>query len=825
MFEKDGESVPENKHTPNDRELTTREATSGRYVSPALYYGYTLSQKEKPLREYLDILSSHWLLILLSALVGFAIGLQRNQKNVEYFESHTLVNIGSYVPPMDGPIAEALRYETIKDEYVDSITPLLKSYKIARQVLLNNKDIFAYFHPPALQEQNKTGEKQQTSGAVSAPSESAEEDLLNGEGENVPVSLLDAYLGQISFVNLQGTSLVRIIARANTGKTAAKLANTHASAFISLVREQRMAAAIVNVDFLKERMIEAQQRAEAGEKKLVTFAKAHGLSLSNSSNLSDVNAKKFDGLISHLSEAVLERAHTEGELRELRRSTSVQNMRMDGNAWTAFAKLQELETNYNAIRRQNSSHPVLPVIRRQMRNLKKALKLSAKQEIRDREIRNKAAVEKERLLRGEFERLKVKEQSQAEQKLEFSILERENKAAKELVKQFRERLDDAAINAESDQKTVTLVDPAIPPAGPANAKRSSNLLAGFLLGALIGIALAVFLDMQDGSVKTLTDLREVVSAPVLAMIPLFPKKFEAKRRSLSTEREEPAVLSAEDGESADIPLVLGSPEDNFTDVLDRMTGIENASGQEHEVESASYESYIIVADEPFSVESESFRNLRATLRFSMRHEAPRVILVTSGQKGDGKTTIAVNLAASLAQTTARTLLVDADLRIPSVHKHFQLSRKTQGLSDYLAAPHEAELHIMESDIANLCVLCAGSPTTSPSELLSTDKMEQVVTELSNEFEYVVIDTPPVGEIADALIISQLVDSTLLVVRSGITAQNAVQLAYNRLRQVGANVLGTVFNGVRRQRGYYKSVYGPYASKEYTDSLQEAAKQQ
>ena len=183
------------------------------------------------------------------------------------------------------------------------------------------------------------------------------------------------------------------------------------------------------------------------------------------------------------------------------------------------------------------------------------------------------------------------------------------------------------------------------------------------------------------------------------------------------------------------------------------------------------------------------------------------ILVTSAQPGEGKTTIAINLAASLAQLGRRTLLIDADMRCPNVQKYFP--QRGSRLSGYLAGQGPWAEMVYQTEISGLYVLLSGSPPANPAELLSSDGMRALIQEAKTSYDFVVLDSPPLLKVADSRILASMVDATVLVVKGGDTPRQVIQYAESQARSAGANLLGVVVNNLDiRYTDFTYYAYGP-----------------
>lgn len=212
---------------------------------------------------------------------------------------------------------------------------------------------------------------------------------------------------------------------------------------------------------------------------------------------------------------------------------------------------------------------------------------------------------------------------------------------------------------------------------------------------------------------------------------------------------------------------------------------------------------LIVANNPKSVVSEQFRTIRTNVQFSMVDEDLRTLVVTSAAPNAGKSTIAANLASTFASKEKRVLLVDTDLRKPTVHKLFKL-RNTVGVTSLLANPEVVlQEAAVPTAVEGLFVLPSGPIPPNPSELLGSKRMDALLEEMKKHFDLIIFDTPPLIAVTDAQVLARKVDGTLFVIRSGVTRKEEMIKAKELLELVGAKVLGAVYNQVENSGdGYY-----------------------
>ncbi|MGG7058074.1 CpsD/CapB family tyrosine-protein kinase [Clostridium nigeriense] len=212
----------------------------------------------------------------------------------------------------------------------------------------------------------------------------------------------------------------------------------------------------------------------------------------------------------------------------------------------------------------------------------------------------------------------------------------------------------------------------------------------------------------------------------------------------------------------------------------------------------------IVEKEPKSMAAESYRILRTNIEYSSFDKEYKVIVVTSSEPEEGKSTTAGNLALCMAQVDKKVMLIDCDLRKPSMHKRFKVSNLI-GLSDVMIGKADLTMatHMYNK---NLFLLTSGKISPNPSEMLSSKVMSYLLESLKETFDYIILDTPPLKVVTDAQILSTKADGTILVVRAEKTKRESVKNAVDLLKNVNANIIGIVLNGIDASRNKYDYYY-------------------
>ncbi|NMF04823.1 CpsD/CapB family tyrosine-protein kinase [Clostridium beijerinckii] len=213
----------------------------------------------------------------------------------------------------------------------------------------------------------------------------------------------------------------------------------------------------------------------------------------------------------------------------------------------------------------------------------------------------------------------------------------------------------------------------------------------------------------------------------------------------------------------------------------------------------------VVEKKPKSIVSEAYRTLRTNIQYSSFDKTIKTIVITSAEAAEGKSTVSGNLALSFAQNEKKVIIVDCDLRKPSVHKNFKLSNLS-GLSEVLIGKEDLD-KVIQSRNENLDILTSGKIPPNPSEMLSSTAMTNLIQKLGEKYDIVILDSAPLQAVTDAQILSTKADGTILVVRAQRTSRESVIDAKNLLTKVGANILGTVLHAVENTRGKYYYYYG------------------
>src|SRR5579862_7692963 len=597
-------------------------------------------------------------------------------------------------------------------------------------------------------------------------------------------ALLAAFKGGLQVSLVPNTRIVEIHYRSPDRNLAARVVNSLVSTYVEQNFKTRFESTMQASEWLSKQLVDLQMKVETSQEKLVKYQKEHEiLGIDEKQN---ITTAKLDELNREFTEAQSARMDKEsiyrlvqsGDADSITAAAQAQNAgRGSAASSTLLEKLREQEADLKIQMavlgvQFGPAYPRLAQIRSQLQEVQAQMQVETRKITARLRADYQAAVQREGMLRAALEQQKQEANKLNESAIEYSLLKRDVETNRTLYEGLLEKLKEAGVTAGLRSNNFRIVDTARVPTTPSEPNLPRNLAFALALGLTTGVSLAFVLEGLDNTVRTPEQAQTISSLPSLGMIPLGSRVTTelAPRRRLSLAASKEAVE-------------------------------------------------LVTQSRPKSQMAESYRSLRTSVLLTSVGGPPRVILVTSALPEEGKTTTSINLAIVLAQKGARVLLVDADLRRPSIHKTLGMA-PAAGLSNVLTANTELESAIVRSTILpDLFLLPAGTPPPNPAELLASGNMKNVLSQLREQYDHIVIDTPPTLSVTDAVVTSAAADGVVLVIRSGQTTKQALRRARDLLLSVNARVCGVLMNAVDLNSPdyyYYYEYKGKYGNKYYEE---------
>lgn len=605
----------------------------------------------------------------------------------------------------------------------------------------------------------------------------------------VSPGLIDAYLGGLNIRIIPTTSLVQIDYSSSNPVLAARIANAHAESFIQRGIELHSQAGRDAEKFLRQKLVELREQLEKSEVALNDYRREKGIipGLMSLDGKDTMVISRLTDLSKDLTDAEVSRIGLESqvELIHKKQYNSLPQVMNDPLVRQMQTQLDQLYAQDASL--SNQFTPVYPPLA-QLRAKEGALKARLNQEtqasINEIESAYQQALEKEHELSAEMQKQRAVTMSLNDAAVQYAILQRDVDTNRQLYNAVLKRMKDVGVETEAQTSNVSVVDKATAPSIPSYPRKLRNLVVSGLLGLCGALGLAFMLDYLDNTLKDPDDAERYLRLPNIGLIPEFsrlnssaygPKGYAPLPKALS-----PAALTNGNAPKA---LTNGNGNGRTPAVI-------------HE---------LVTEHGAYSALGEAYRNLRTALLLSRAGAPPKVTLITSSVAGEGKTVTAVNTAAMLAQLGARVLLIDADMRRPRCHRVLDIENHL-GLTEVLTGVRELHDLIRPTAVDNLFILSSGSVPPNATELVGSSKMHHVVTQLQEIYDYVVIDSPPVIPVSDALLLSTIADGVLLVVNAANTPKQHVKAARARLEYARAKVFGTVLNRIRIHHSEYHYYY-------------------
>jgi capsular exopolysaccharide synthesis family protein len=567
--------------------------------------------------------------------------------------------------------------------------------------------------------------------------------------------VIDRYAKVLAVRDVKGTDLIEVSFTTASPALSAFLAAAHTQAYMDANDEVRRRTDELARGFLDRQAAESQERIVTAEAALGRFAAAHPRTAANQEQ--KTGEQRLTELSTNLTKYETQRLALESRYHFLTQPDTealpyfldrpgIQKLRLE----LLTAKAQRAGVS----QRLGPNHPQMLDLRQLETELGRQVETEVRQEMAAVRMHYDAARAREDRLRRRLAQEERRAGKQRELGARYELLKGEVETARTLHTSLRKQRMDTAVNADLAATNVRVIERPEVPKRPSRPNIPLNLTIGMAAGLVLSIGAAFARDYFDDTVKSPEEMEEILHVPTLAAIPAFDAL--------------PARTAA-----AALP--------------------------------AAPQSELVVVREPWSGVAEAFRGVRTALLLSGADEPPRVTLVTSAGAGEGKTMASLNLALALAQAGARVILVDADLRHPRAHTALGAANDA-GLSSVLLGRTALPNAVQTIEEPPLALLPAGPVPSNPSELLGSARMGMLLTHLRDAYDFVIVDTPPVLAVTDAVLLARDADGVILVVKGEHTPRALVRRARDRLTLAGTRVLGVVVNNVNAR---WSNVYYGY----------------
>jgi len=564
------------------------------------------------------------------------------------------------------------------------------------------------------------------------------------------------------------TQIIEIRFRSTDPKLAATIVNAVSDGYIERNFKTKYEATMKASNWLNKQLDDLRDKTEQLQSKLTDYQRQTGILGTDESH--NIIMSKLDELNRQLSVATADRIVKEARYRTALTADPELIASVVPEGTLATLRQQEAEISARVAQLSAKFGPAYPRLIQTQKELDQVHSGII------REVRNvgsrlendyKASLKSEQMLGGALDQQKQEAYRMNQDAIQYAIMFRDVQSSRDLYEGLLKKLKEAGITVGLKNSNISIVDRASIPVTPAEPRIPLNLALGLLGGLLGGIVLAFVVENVDNSIRTPDDVEIRCALPSLGIIPTIPINRNGHKQ-----------LPAGELQPFSLPIAMSQPK---------------------------------------SQTAEAFRALRTSLLLASAGAPPKVMVITSPAMGEGKTTTACNAAIVLAQSGHKVLLIDADMRRPMLHNRIGVTGTT-GLSACLAGIENPDsvLRQVES-LPNLYVLPAGKTPPYPSEMIASDTMRRLMEHWRSEFDQVVIDTPPVLAVTDAVILSTMADAVIVMARSGVTGHQSLRRARDLLLKVNARIAGVVVNDLGLKSVGYADYYGYYGKHYYAEN--------
>ncbi len=820
-------------HEPEARELIRRPPgqlpppPEAGYGYSAAAYDYAEEPEGEGLLEYWRILMRRKGTVILAMFLGGILAALITLPQTKIYQATTTIEIQNLNPDfmeMDkvSPVEQSAS-RTGGD--IETYIEILKSNTLVRRALGK-----LGWTPPEKATETDTSRLSAWRRALK---------LGGGGAEREPrLQALDYAADNLTVRSRGQTRIVEVSVDSPEPTVAANLANTITDEFVTLNLEARWTSTQRTSEWLSGQLEEMKIKLERSEEELRRYAQRAGLHFTGEQR--NVAEERLAQLQQELSAAQADRRSKQSRY-ELAASSPAEvlpDILDDGTLRSYQERLTELRREEAELTTTfTAEHPKVRRVAAQIETVEDAF-AKARDAILGRiETQYEEALRREELIEEQYARQARLVSDQAQKAIQYNILKKDVDSYRQQYETILDRVKEASVAGALSASNVRVVDPAEAPASPYKPRLAMNGLLGLMLGGFLGVVFVIVRERADRSLQDPGDSTMFLEIPELGVIPdanaqrpLRYLPYVRKKKKQLPAGDAVGSQEAGEAESAEAETVgAGTKSKRRRSGRGRRqareawptVSVENGENGSGAGDPAEERLELVTWFQAGSAISESFRTTLTSILFSGKNgDRPRVIVLTSSQPAEGKTTVASNLAIALAELSRNVLLIDGDLRKPRLHDVFSVGRD-EGLAEYLSSsgPVEEELatSVRATKVPGLYLMPAGKDSGDFTNMLYSARMSALLEYCESHYDMVLIDTPPMLNMPDARVLGRMSDAVILVIKSGRTTRDTALAAKERLRQDGTRVLGTVLNqwnpkktsGGYGYRYYYEKYYRGY----------------
>lgn len=723
-------------------------------------------------RRYVKLLRKQWLVILSVVGVIFSATIMYTYTTTPIYMAYSQVLIEKNT----GKSTLESSYYGYDPDFLETQAEIIKSENVARRVVVSLQLATAYrdHFIKGSKDPKSTGmgssrsyikEKIREFKKIAFSFFSDPKDTnLENEGKNItPVEsksdediIVDIVRSGLSVVPQKTAKIVNISYQDTSAAIAKLVADAVVKGYMDEILEIKLSTTNYSLKWMTAKAAEERDKLEKLERHLQEFMRENDLVTVE--NRLAVLPQKLSDFGSQLSKAETQMKEMQDLLAQIKATQKnpealerLPVFASDEVLKSIRERIYKAEQNIQELsKKYGAKHPEMVRAMDELRLLKNERKFEIDRIVSTTENSYQLALSKNKSIQNLLDTTKSETLNLNEKFVQYSIMKREVDSNRVLYDTLQTNIKQQGVTEQSQSVNIWVIQKATLPGGPAKPNKPVNLLIGLLLGLIAGVGSAFFIDFLDNTINNVQQIEERFGLTVLGSI----AEVKGKDKNIDT----------------------------FT------------------------------LYNPLSPLAESYRLIRSALLLSSAEHPPRVTLMTSMSKSEGKTATLTNLARMLAQDKRRVVIIDCDLRRPRMHSLLKMPNDV-GLSSYLAGTSE-ECTILSIPDEDISLIPSGPIPPNPSELLGSEKMKQLVHQLSERFDFVLLDSPPIGAVTDSLALSKFVDGTILVVKAGSTTLEMFDGGVKKMRDVNARILGVVLNSVKAlEQSAYQAGYTSYYAKD------------